>query len=253
MPNFRYEIKQGNGKTATGVIDASSSGVAAQQLRARGGYITSLTELASARKGAFSGAFSFSIQRGPSAKDVLNFTTQLAVMIKAGISIRAALEGIADQMENPKFRDILESIRRDVESGKPFSEALARYPKVFGGLYVNMVRASEMSGSFAGMLERIASYQAQQIETRSQVRGAMIYPIIIAVMAVVTTVFLLTFVLPRFLLVFEGKEHLLPSPTKIILHMSYIMRTYWYILLAVTTAAGYGFWYFIHTAWGRQW
>ena len=172
-------------------------------------------------------------------------------MIKAGISIRAALEGIAEQTENKKFREILQSIRRDVEGGKPFSEALARYPKVFSSLYINMVRASELSGSFAEMLERIVEYLAQQIETRSQVRGAMVYPIIIAVMAVTTTVFLLTFVLPRFLVVFEGKEDMLPTPTKMILFLSYAMRTFWYLFVLGVGGFVTAFVYVIRTPWGR--
>ena len=104
-------------------------------------------------------------------------------MIRAGISLRAALDGISDQVTNPRFRKILLSIKTDVESGKQFSEAIAKYPKLFGPLYVNMVRASEMSGSFAGMLDRIAGYVAQQLETRKMVIGASIYPGIIATMA----------------------------------------------------------------------
>jgi len=96
---------------------------------------------------------------------------------------------------------------------------------------VNMVRASEMSGSFGKMLERIATYLGQQAETRSMVRGAMIYPAIIAVMAVVTTIFLLTFVLPRFAKVFSGKEALLPTPTVILMAISAFLREQWYIPL----------------------
>ena len=103
-------------------------------------------------------------------------------MIRAGISIRAAIEGIADQAENPRFREILQQMKRDVESGKQFSDALMRYPKIFSPLYVNMVKASELSGGFSRMLDRIANYLSVQIETRSQVRGAMIYPAIIGVM-----------------------------------------------------------------------
>ncbi|MDP6390622.1 MAG: type II secretion system F family protein, partial [Alphaproteobacteria bacterium] len=90
----------------------------------------------------------------------------MAVMVRAGISLRAAIDGIAEQTEQPKFQQILMRIKDDVEAGKSFSEALARHPKQFGVLYVNMVRASEMSGSFSQMLDRIAGYLAQQIETR---------------------------------------------------------------------------------------
>jgi hypothetical protein len=97
-------------------------------------------------------------------------------MIRAGISIRAAIEGVAEQTENAKFKAMLTQMKKDVESGKQFSDALKRYPKTFSPLYINMVKASELSGGFSKMLERIAQYLAQQIETASMVRGAMIYP-----------------------------------------------------------------------------
>ncbi len=253
MPNYRYELKQQTGKVASGVIAADSPLAAANNLRSQGGYILSLSEVVSKKTRGIQGLLAINIQTGPSAKDVLNFTNQLAVMIKAGISIRAALEGIADQVENQKFRAILQKIRLDVEAGKPFSDALMKYPKVFSPLYVNMVKASELSGSFADMLIRIADYLGQQIETRAQVRGAMIYPIIIAFMAISTTVFLLTFVLPKFVAIFEGKEAALPGPTKVILAVSHVMRTYWYYLLGILVAASWAFFWFINIPVGRKW
>ncbi|NNM26291.1 MAG: type II secretion system F family protein, partial [Phycisphaerales bacterium] len=168
---------------------------------------------------------------GPTQKDVLDFTTQLAVMIRAGISLRAALEGISEQIPNPKFKKILLAIKSDIESGKQFSEAIVKYPKLFGPLYQNMVRASEMSGSFARMLDRIAAYIAQQLETKKMVIGASIYPGIIGGMAIGVTVFLLTFVLPKFAGVFAGKEEVLPWPTKFLMGLSDWMVSYWWTIL----------------------
>jgi type IV pilus assembly protein PilC len=188
---------------------------------------------------------------GPGLKDVANFTSQLAVMIRAGISIRSAIEGIADQAPNPKFRQMLIQMRKDVESGKQFSDALMRYPKTFSPLYVNMVKASELSGGFSKMLDRIAGYLAQQIETRGMVIGAMIYPGIIGTMATGTTIFLLTFVLPRFMVLFAGKEAALPLPTKFLLALSSFMINYWYILLAILAALVWGIWMILRTDWGR--
>ena len=160
-------------------------------------------------------------------------------MIRAGISIRLAIEGISEQVENPRFKQMLVQIRKDVEAGKAFSEALARYPKSFSPLYVNMVKASELSGGFPRMLDRIAGYLNQQIETRSMIVGAMTYPAIIAVMALATTIFLLMFVLPRFMVLFAGKEAALPGSTKMLLAMSGFLVNYWYVpLLAAEPSAG---------------
>ena len=212
MPTYRYQMRTSAGQNSQGTISAETALAAAQQLRSQGNTVLQLIPV---RGGMGGGSLKETLAKlnytsGPSQKDVLNFTTQLAVMVRAGISLRAALEGIAEQTENPKFQKIIYQLKQDVESGKQFSEALAKYPKLFGPLYVNMVRASEMSGSFSQMLERIAGYLAQQIETRQMVVGASIYPAVIGGMAVSVTIFLLTFVLPRFATVFEGKESAMP-------------------------------------------
>lgn len=252
MPTYRYEARGVGGKNTTGVVTAPSLSAAGEQLRARGEFIVHLAPVVEASKKQ-GGLGSMSLSFGPGAKDVLNFTSQLAVMIRAGISIRAAIEGISDQVENPKFKQMLQQMRRDVESGKQFSEALARYPKTFSPLYINMVRASELSGGFSKMLDRIAGYLAQQLETSSMVKGAMIYPGIIGTLAVFVTVFLLTFVLPRFMVIFKGKEAALPTPTKLLLAMSDFMTNYWYICLLGIGALVWGFLLLIKTDWGRLW
>src|SRR5262245_46241382 len=248
MPTYKYESKNASGKVTTGVISAATLAAASQQLRSRGEYILALapaSEAGATKKGLLNVEISF----GPGAKDVHNFTSQLAVMIRAGISIRAAIEGISDQVENPKFKQMLVQMKKDVESGKQFSDALMRYPKTFSPLYINMVKASELSGGFSKMLDKIAGYLSQQIETTSMVRGAMIYPGIIGTMAIGTTIFLLTFVLPRFMVIFKGKEAALPAPTKLLLALSNFMTNYWYICLGALIAAVWGFVLMLRTDW----
>jgi type IV pilus assembly protein PilC len=247
MPLYRYEAKAAGGKAAAGVITAATLAAASQQLRDGGQFILQLAPAdESARKG-----WNLDISLGPSGRDVQNFTSQLAVMIRAGISIRAAIDGISDQVTNPKFKKMLIQMKKDVESGRQFSEALMRYPKTFSPLYINMVKASELSGGFSRMLDRIASYLSQQLETVSMVRGAMIYPGIIGVMAISTTIFLLTFVLPRFMVIFKGKEAALPAPTKMLLAMSNFMVDYWWAVLIVAIIAIWGFILTLKTKAGR--
>ncbi len=238
MPHFQYEVRTSAGTVSTGTLAAASLQAASQQLRQGGQYVLRLTPAASAK--AKKSLADISLSLGPSSKDIQAFTAQLSVMVRAGISLRAALEGIADQQENPKFQKMLRQIQADVESGKPFSQALQRYPKKFGPLYVNMVRASELSGGFSKMLDRIAGYLTQQIETVQQVRGAMIYPGIIGGLACSVTIFLLTFVLPRFTVMFEGKEAVLPLPTKFLLALSDFMINQWYILVGALVVGVWG-------------
>ena len=253
MPQYRFQARNQKGELVSGVVAAESVASAATQLRQRGDHVVQLVPITATADDLRAAVRKLNYSSGPSQKDILDFTTQLAVMIRAGISIRAALEGISEQVQNQKFRKILLQIKTDVESGKQFSEAIARHPKLFGPLYVNMVKASAMSGSFAKMLDRIAAYLQQEIETRKMVVGASIYPGIIALMAVSTTVFLLTFVLPRFAGVFKGKEDALPAPTKMLMALSEFMVEWWVLLVFAAIAAVVGFLLAIRTEVGGLW
>ena len=196
----------------------------------------------------------FRIEFGPSRKDILNFTNQLSVMLRAGISLQDSLESIGTQIEKEKFRAVVLDLKARIEGGQSFSQALAEHPDVFTNLYINMIAAAEISGSMSSMLQQLVEYLDQEADTRNQVISAMVYPIIIATMAVTCVTFLLTFVLPRFLTVFAGKEHLLPAPTKLIMAMSMCMRHYWFIIFPAIAGAVMGFWYFTNkTPMGKYW
>lgn len=254
MPQYRYQARHPSGQVKAGVMTAENATAAAAILRNQGQHVLQLipVQKAGAQIGRkISEVLNYS--SGPGQQDILDFTTQLAVMVRAGISLRSALDGIADQTPNVKFRKILFAVKTDIESGKQFSEAIAKYPKLFGPLYINMVRASEMSGSFAQMLNRIATYIGQQLETRKMVIGASIYPGIIATMAIGVTVFLLTFVLPRFKGVFAGKEDVLPWPTVFLMGASSWMMSYWWTLVLGLIALIVGFILFVKTEFGLFW
>ena len=195
----------------------------------------------------------FRFERGPSRKDILNFTNQLAVMVRAGISLQDSLESIAEQNNNQKFKLIVHDLKNRIEAGQSFSQALAEHSAVFSDLYINMVAAAEISGSLSGMLEKLSEYLGSEAETRSQVKGACVYPVIIATMAVTVTIFLLCFVLPKFTAIFAGKEHLLPTPTKVLMASSAFLRGYWYLIMPAVGALLWGFWYLIGTKGGRLW
>jgi type IV pilus assembly protein PilC len=254
MPNYRYQAKNAQGQIQVGVLAADNATSAATVLRNQGLHVMSVSSIAAAAASTGLLAQFRALPAGkPTPKHVLDFTTQLAVMIRAGINLRAALEGIADQTEHAGFKKILIQLRTDVEGGKQFSEALSRHPKLFGPLYINMVRASEMAGNFSKMLDRIAQYIAQQIETKKMVIGAAIYPSVIGTLAVGVTVFLLTFVLPKFYSVFEGKEDVLPWATTFLMNLSRGMVAYWpYILGCIIVGAG-GLFVFTKTELGSFW
>ncbi len=254
MPNYRYQVRAANDQVQIGVVSADSVNTAAALLRNQGARVLSISPLLAGAPGGSLAARLREFNAGrPKQKHVLDFTQQLSVMIKAGINLRAALDGIAEQTEHPTFKKIITQLKTDVESGKQFSEAIARHPKLFGPLYVNMTRASEMSGSFAKMLDRIAQYIAQQIETRKMVVGASIYPAVIGTMAVAVTIFLLTFVLPKFYKVFEGKEEILPWATKFLMNSSKFIVGNWPYVGGAGVAIAATLFAFIKTELGGFW
>lgn len=174
-------------------------------------------------------------------------------MVRAGISIQDSLEAIAEQEANQKFAGIIMDLKMRIEGGDSFSQALAAHEDIFNNLYINMVAAAEISGSLSQMLEKLAGYLDQENQTRSQIRSAMVYPIIIAVMAVSVTIFLLCFVLPRFIGIFAGNEDLLPKPTKILMASSAFLTNYWFLIIPFLASALGAFIYFINTAKGQLW
>ena len=254
MPSYRFTVRTTAGQVQTGNIAAESVAAAAAVLRGQGSHVMSIATTGAGGDGkGLMEKFREMNAGKPSQKHVLDFTTQLAVMIRAGINLRAALEGIADQTQHSGFKRVLDQLRSDVESGQPFSAALAKHPKLFNPLYLNMVKASEMSGGFSRMLDRIAGYIGQQIETRKMVVGAAIYPVIIGTLAVGVTVFLLTFVLPKFASVFEGKEDVLPWATKFLMGLSAFMVKSWYLILLGAASIGGGIFAFTRTDLGIFW
>jgi len=147
MPNYRWEVRNAHGRIESGQIAADTASGAAVSLRQQGHHVLKLIPIVEQRVNWKRMVEVLNAGSGPSQKDVLDFTVQLAVMVRAGINLRMALDGIADQVKNARFRRIILQIRADIEAGKSFSEAISRYPKLFNPLYVNMVKASEMSGS----------------------------------------------------------------------------------------------------------
>lgn len=243
MPRFRCEMQMSDGRVVTQMVEAGSMTEASDQARRKGGYVLNVTSAGTAGGAGdlVAKLRNFRVEGMPGLKDIMGFSKQLGVMIKAGISITEAIEGIAEQASNQRFKKILRQIHDDVEAGQPFSNALAKHPRVFSPLYVNMVRASEMSGQFSHMLERICDYLEQADDTRRMVRGAMIYPAVLITLCIGSVVFLMTWLVPKFMKVFEGKEQFLPLPTKILLATSEFMKTQWWMLLGFVALAVLGF------------
>ena len=173
-------------------------------------------------------------------------------MVDTGITLSAALAGIQSQEANPSLKRVLRDLQAAVEGGEDFSVALAKYPKLFDKTYLALVRASEATGTLGPMLDRIALYLRKELETRSKVRSAMAYPGIMLVVAVAVTIFLLTYVLPQFMPLFNRRGIELPATTRVMMVISDLMIHYWPFWIAGSVAAVVGLVLFRRTPRGKQ-
>jgi len=230
MPLFAYTARDTNGAPASGTLNAASEAEVTQLLRREGKYPTSI-EYARATTptgGTPSSGGGIKIPRA----DVIQISQQLSIMVETGVTLTEALECIANQSEKPKVKALVQDLQRQVQGGIDFSSALARHDRSFPQLYVALMRASEKSGTMGKMLIRATAYLRDEQETVRRVKGAMIYPTIMLVFAILVTVFLLIFVLPKFTAIYAQKAAALPVPTKILMNASNFLVAH-YIALPI--------------------
>lgn len=182
------------------------------------------------------GAPAFWRRKQVGSRDMIYFTSQLSLMLEVGTSLTDSIKAIQLQTQNPVLRSVLGDLERDMEDGMSFSAAMSRHPTVFDGVLVSMVHAGELGGYLRNTLDRIVEMREKREALVSQVRTALTYPAILAVAATVVVVFILTGVLPKFMPIFAGKEHILPGTTRFLLAASHSVTAHWWIWLV--TLAG---------------
>ena len=246
--NFAYQARDGSGRLRDGEIAAAGPDEAALQLRKEGLYPIALREAAASASQA---ASSFG-RRRVTRSEVIYVTNQLSVMVDAGVPLAAALGGISKQSVNPTLREILDKVGRQVEGGENLSAALARFPRHFDATYVNLVKASEASGSLGKMLERIALQLRNELETRQKVTGALLYPAAMLLMCVGVSVFLLAYVFPKLAPMFATRRMELPRPTLLMMGLSEAICGYWYLFIAGAAALAGGVVWARRLPWGRR-
>ena len=170
---------------------------------------------------------------GVTTKDILVFTRQFSVMIDAGLPLVQGLEIIATQADNREFRRVLMDVKVRVESGSTFADALAVHPKVFDELFVQLVRAGEIGGMLDTILQRLGAYIEKNEKLKRRVKGAMVYPSIVLVVAVGVTLVLLMFVTPTFEKMFKDFGGAMPAPTQFLIDLSHAFTNYWYLIFGI--------------------
>ncbi|HKQ50595.1 MAG TPA: type II secretion system F family protein [Phycisphaerae bacterium] len=183
--------------------------------------------------------------------DLIFFTNQLAVMVETGVSMSEALEACVHDGNSPRFAKALAAVIDQVTGGSEFSAALAEHPKVFPPIYISLIKASEASGMMAPMLRRLATHLEAQREMTKKIKGAVTYPIVMFVFAIGVTVFLMTFVLPKFTAIYAGREDKLPTLTKVLLTFSDKLTTYWVYLVSAMAVSVVGAFFYLRSPAGR--
>src|SRR5215204_2796017 len=185
--------------------------------------------------------------------DLVVFSRQLSTMINAGLPIVRALYVLSEQTENPKLREVVVDMSRDVEAGVSLSEALEKHPEAFSRLYVEMVKAGEIGGLLDNVLLRIADQLEKDQDLRRKVRSAMIYPIVVLILAILAASFMLIFIVPVFAEMFQELGGTLPLPTRICMLLSNILTSFWGILVYAGMGLGvYAFFRWKKTENGRK-
>ncbi|MFW5996920.1 MAG: type II secretion system F family protein [Lentisphaeria bacterium] len=159
-------------------------------------------------------------------QELPSFTQKLAAMLSAGLPLVECLAALQEQTENPEFKKLVKSLRESVEGGKSFAEALQDYDYIFSELYISMVRAGELGGSLAEVMERLASYLESSAELKRKLKSALTYPVVVMILAGVLTVGMLIFIVPRFASIYDDFDAALPGPTQMLVNVSDIMRQY---------------------------
>lgn len=217
-------------------------------LRDLGYSIIEVTEQAGV--GGFSGSFSRAISR-ISRQETIVFTRQLATLLRTGNTLTSSLDNVAEQIRNPKFKEIIRQITHDVQGGMSLSKAVAKHPRVFDNFFVSMVKIGEAGGLLDDVLERLAFLGAQELEIRSRIQASLVYPVMLLILSLAVVTFVLVAVLPNFVAIFEASQAKLPVPTRIILSLSWALRNFWH--LALGAAALLTFWlrWYISTPEGK--
>lgn len=247
MADFAYSAINVKGEHINGTLSAASREEALTELRNQGHKPLSITPQTKSKN--------FNItQPKVKLKDLVIFTRELSTMVSAGVPLPRGLETLHSQMENKYFQQVIASVNHDVESGAPLADAMAKFPRVFSDVYVNMVRAGEAGGILDDILKRLAGQVEKDSSIRKKIRSAMAYPVVIMCVTVIAFFGIMLFIIPKIGKIFKdlgGPNAQLPVYTRAMLSISNFMVHNFIFILVGMAALIFGFRHYIHTENGR--
>ncbi len=241
--SYNYRARDTAGKHVEGAVEGESERQAIEKLRARGYVVTrielnrdinlrSISNLGRSRRAA---------PGKVSLKSLSVFCRQFATMIGAGVPILTSLKILADQAENRRLGAALKKVSEEIEAGETLTNSFRKQGTTFPLILTNMIAAGEVGGILEDVFERMGEHFEKENGVTQKVRSAMVYPLVVSIVAVVVVIFLVGWVLPNFVGLFQSSGVALPTPTLILLGMSHVLRTYWYAFLGGGILAVFGF------------
>ncbi len=242
MPTYQFEAMDQTGKEVKDTIDAATQEEAQQLIRQKGFFVTKIAErskgakgkkAAQARKGSGGRKKKKSFTIGKiSNKQLCLFTRQLSTLQDAGLPVLRSLKILHNQCKPGVLKNSLEDVVEDIESGSTLSEAFAKHPKAFDKLYCNMIKAGEAGGALEAILQRLADFKEKAQTLKRRVKGAMVYPVVVILVAVVIVGFILYFIVPKFIAIFADFGVDLPGPTVFLIKASdIVVHKFWIVIL----------------------
>ena len=230
MTTYNYKAVDSSGKDKSGVIQAESPRSARQLLRDKGLIVAHIQ----AEKEDREKKSTFNFKKTISSLELSLITRQFAILLNSGLSIESSLNALIEQLESPEQKTVFMGVKSEVLSGRPLAASLRMFPKVFPPVYCSLINAGEQSGSLARVMTKLADHSDRTRELTSKIMMALLYPVIVSIVAVVMIVALLVFVVPQVVKVFEASKQELPILTKIMISTSNGLRDYgWIIILAI--------------------
>jgi len=235
MPAFKFEALDAAGKSSTGLLEAENAKAARSQLRAQALVPLAVTPVVGS--GGGQSATNRFARRVFDTTGLAVWTRQMAGLVAAGLPLERALTALADESENPRQRELIAHLRSEVNSGSPFARALTSAPREFDEVYCAVVAAGEQSGALGQVLEKLADDLEERQALRAKLLGAMLYPTIVSLIAIVIVIFLVTYVVPQVASVFTNSKRTLPWLTVAMLNISAFVRGWGWLMAAAIAAA----------------
>ena len=251
MPQFSYKARKRSGELVEGVLEVPDRSAALAQIQRSGLFPLAVTDAkagaAPVTKGAAKGASFSSLlpqsmraqmgqKRKPKLQELATFTTQLANLLQSGMPLTVALNSMTHLETKGIPADVSRELKQEVTEGRGLSDAMARQPRIFSELYINMVKAGEQSGSLVPVLRRMAQHFQQFAEVQAKFKSAMIYPVMVICVGLLIVAFFMFFMMPRFTEIFMGFNIQLPLPTRALMGASRWFLDYWWLLGLVLLA-----------------